>query len=183
MNLVEQQREVEFANIDVEAFVKDVNVDAAQEKAFYDANAAAFKTPEEAKFEYVVLTQDALLAQVAVTPEEVKAQYDSAAKTYRQEEQRQAAHILIAVKPDAQRGGARRGEEDRRRDRGAGEGQSREVRRAREAALAGSRLGAAGRRPRQQPARHDGEGVRRRGVRDEARRDRGPGRRASSAIT
>ena len=101
VNLVEQQREVEYANIDVEAFVKDVKIDAAQEKAFYDANAAAFKTPEEAKFEYVVLTQDAVLAQVSVTPEEVKAQYDSAAKTYRQEEQRQAAHILIAVKPDA----------------------------------------------------------------------------------
>ena len=101
VNLVEQQREVEFSNIDAESFVKDVAVDAAQEKAFYDANAAAFKTPEEAKFEYVVLTQDTLLAQVAVTPEEVRAQYESAAKTYRQEEQRQAAHILIAVTPDA----------------------------------------------------------------------------------
>jgi len=101
VNLVEQQREAEYANIDVDAFVKDVTVDEAQEKAFYDANAAAFRTPEEAKFEYVVLTQDALLAQITVTPEEVKAQYDSAAKTYRQEEQRQAAHILIAVKPDA----------------------------------------------------------------------------------
>ncbi len=63
VSLVEQQREVEFATIDVEPFVKDVTVDAAQEKAFYDANAAAFKTPEEAKFEYVVLTQDTLLAQ------------------------------------------------------------------------------------------------------------------------
>ena len=101
VSLVEQQREVESANVDVEAFAKDVTVDAAQDKAFYDANAAAFKTPEEAKFEYVVLTQDALLAQIGVTPEEVKAQYESAAKTYRQEEQRQAAHILIAVKPDA----------------------------------------------------------------------------------
>ena len=48
-----------------------------------------------------ILTQDALLTQVAVTPEEVQAQYASAAKTYTQEEQRQAAHILIAVKPDA----------------------------------------------------------------------------------
>ena len=101
VNLVEQQREAEYANIDVEAFLKDVSVDEAKEKAFYDANPEAFKTPEEAKFEYVVLNQDALIAQIAVTPEEVKAQYDSAAKTYRQEEQRQAAHILIAVKPDA----------------------------------------------------------------------------------
>ena len=37
VNLVEQQREVAFAKIDVEPFVKDVKVDEAQEKAFYDA--------------------------------------------------------------------------------------------------------------------------------------------------
>jgi len=101
VTLVEQQREIEVADVDVEPFAKDVRIDDAQVKAFYDANAALFRTPEEAKFEYVVLTQDTLLAQVAVTPEEVKAQYASAAKTYTQDEQRQAAHILIAVKPDA----------------------------------------------------------------------------------
>lgn len=101
VNLVEQQREVEVANIDAEPFVKDVKVDDAQVQAFYDANSAAFKTPEEAKFEYVVLTQDALLAQAGVTEEEVKAQYANAARTYTQAEQRQAAHILIAVKADA----------------------------------------------------------------------------------
>jgi peptidyl-prolyl cis-trans isomerase D len=101
VSLVDQQREVEAAYVDADAFVKDAKVDDAQIKAFYDANPAAFRTPEEAKFEYVILTQDALLAQAAVTPDEVNAQYASAAKTYTQEEQRQAAHILIAVKPDA----------------------------------------------------------------------------------
>jgi peptidyl-prolyl cis-trans isomerase D len=101
VNLVEQQREVEIATIDADSFVKDVKIDDAQVKAFYDANAAAFKTPEELKFEYVILTQDALLGQVTVTPEEVKAQYASAEKTYTQEEQRQTAHILMAVKSDA----------------------------------------------------------------------------------
>jgi peptidyl-prolyl cis-trans isomerase D len=101
VNLVEQQREVEVATTDADSFAKDVKVDDAQVKAFYDANPNAFKTPEEVKFEYVVLTQDALLPQVSVTPDEVKAQYASAEKSYTQEEQRQAAHILIAVKPDA----------------------------------------------------------------------------------
>ena len=101
VSLVEQKREVEVANIDAEPYLKDVKVDEAQVKAFYDANGAAFKTPEEAKIEYLILTQDSVLPQIAVTPEEVKAQYASAAKTYTQEEQRQAAHILIAVKPDA----------------------------------------------------------------------------------
>jgi peptidyl-prolyl cis-trans isomerase D len=115
VSLAEQQREVELVNIDAEAFVKDVKVDDAQVKAFYDGNAALFKTPEEAKFEYVILTQDALLAQVVVTPEEMKAQYASAAKTYTQDEQRQAAHILIAVKPDAKdadRAAAKKSAED-----------------------------------------------------------------------
>ncbi len=101
VNLVEQTRDVEVASVDAEPYLKDVKVDDAQVKAFYDANASAFKTPEEAKIEYLILTQDSVLPQIAVTPDEVKAQYASAAKTYTQEEQRQAAHILIAVKPDA----------------------------------------------------------------------------------
>ena len=101
VNLLEQQREVEIASVEADPFAKDVKIDDAAVKAYYDANAAAFSSPEEAKFEYVILSQDTLLAQVNVTPEEVKAQYASAASTYTQEEQRQAAHILIAVKPDA----------------------------------------------------------------------------------
>lgn len=101
VNLVEQRREVLVAVIEADQYAKDVKVDEAQAKAYYDANVAAFNTPEEAKFEYVVLTQDALLAHVAVTPDEVRAQYANAAKTYTQDEQRDAAHILIAVKPDA----------------------------------------------------------------------------------
>jgi hypothetical protein len=104
----------------------------------------------------VVLTQDALLAHVTVTPDEVRAQYANAAKTYTQDEQRDAAHILIAVKPDesdtekaAQEtsGGARR----------AGEGEPGEVRRPRPAVLTGPRLRPARGRAWQQSARHDGQ--------------------------
>ncbi len=101
VTLVEQQREVAVATIDAAAFVKDAKIDDATVKAFYEANQAAFRTPEEAKFEYVVLTPDALLSQVTVTPEEVKAQYANNVKQYTKDEQRDAAHILIAVKPAA----------------------------------------------------------------------------------
>lgn len=115
VSLIEQKREVEVAYVDAEPYLKDVKVDDAQVKAFYDSNAAAFKTPEEVKFEYVILTQESLLQQIAVSPDEIKAQYASAAKTYTQEEQRQASHILIAVKPDAaeaDRAAARKTAED-----------------------------------------------------------------------
>jgi peptidyl-prolyl cis-trans isomerase D len=101
VTLLEQQREVAVANVEAEPFVKEVKVDDAAVKAFYDANTVAFRTPEEVKFEYVVLTPDAMAAQASVTPDEVKKKYEENMKQYTQEEQRQAAHILIAVKPDA----------------------------------------------------------------------------------
>jgi peptidyl-prolyl cis-trans isomerase D len=101
VTLLEQQREVAVATIDAAPFVKDVKIDDAALKAFYDANQVAFRTPEEAKFEYVVLTPDALAADVTVTPDEVKAQYNAQIKQYTREEERQASHILVAVKPDA----------------------------------------------------------------------------------
>ena len=44
--------------------MKDVKVDDAAVKAFYDQNQAAFQTPEQARIEYVLLTLDALAAQV-----------------------------------------------------------------------------------------------------------------------
>lgn len=101
LGLLEQQREVAVATIPAEPFAKDVKVDDAAVKAFYDSNAQAFQTPEQARFEYVVLTPDAVLAQVNVDPAEVKAQYESNRRQYGQDEERAASHILIAAKPDA----------------------------------------------------------------------------------
>ena len=101
LGLVEQRREVAAAAVDPEPFVKNVKVDDAAVKAFYDANAAALQTPEQAKFEYLLLTQDALMAQGALEASEVRAQYDNNIKLYSQGEERDASHILIAVKADA----------------------------------------------------------------------------------
>ena len=101
LGLLEQQREIAVATIPAEPFVKDVKIDDAAVKTFFDSNAQAFQTPEQARFEYVVLTPDAILGQVSVDPAEVKTQYESNLKQYGQEEQRSAAHVLIAVKPDA----------------------------------------------------------------------------------
>ena len=67
-------------SIDAEPFVKDVKVDDAAVKAFYDKNPAAFQTPEQARIEYVMLTQDALLAQATVDAAEVRKQYDANAE-------------------------------------------------------------------------------------------------------
>ncbi|MBK9116218.1 MAG: SurA N-terminal domain-containing protein [Betaproteobacteria bacterium] len=101
LGLLEQRREVELAAVDIDPFLRDVKVDDAQVKDFYDKNPTAFQTPEQARIEYVLLTADALTAQAAVTPDEVRKQYDANVRQYTAPEERAAAHILIPVKPDA----------------------------------------------------------------------------------
>jgi len=99
--LLDQKRDVAVANFDAETNLKNVKVDDAEVRAFYDANQGAFKTPEQVKIETITLSPDALSGQIAVDPKEVRAQYDANVKQYTQPEQRQPSHILIAVKPDA----------------------------------------------------------------------------------
>ena len=101
LGLLDQQREVAVATIAPDAFMKDVKIDDAAVKAFYDANQAAFQVPDEVKIEYVTLTPESLAGQVKVEPDEVQKQYDANVKQYTKPEERQASHILIAVKPDA----------------------------------------------------------------------------------
>ena len=140
---------------------KDVKVDDAAVKAYYDANQAAFQTPEQVKIEYVALTPDALGSQVKVDPAEVRKQYDDNLKQYAKAEERQASHILIAVKPDAnddEKAAAKKKAEDLAAQARANAG---EVRRARQGEFAGSRFGGAGRRSRLLRARRlDGQAVR-----------------------
>jgi peptidyl-prolyl cis-trans isomerase D len=99
--LLDQQRQVAVATVSADAFLKDVKIDDAAVKAFYDANQGVFQVPDEVKIEYLVLTPDSLMGQITVDPAEVKKQYDDNVKQYTKVEERQASHILVAVKPDA----------------------------------------------------------------------------------
>ena len=101
LGLLEQQREVAVALVDAAPFLKDVKVSDADVRAFYDKNTGSFQTPEQARIEYVLLTQEALAARVVVDPAEVRKQFEANAAQYTAEEERSAAHILIPVKPDA----------------------------------------------------------------------------------
>jgi len=101
LSLLEQQREVAVATVDADPYLKDIRIDDAKAKAYYDANQAAFQVPEQVRFDYVTLNQDALTAQASVDAEEVRRAYESNVKQYSTQEERQASHILVAVKPDA----------------------------------------------------------------------------------
>jgi peptidyl-prolyl cis-trans isomerase D len=99
--LLTQQREVAVATVDAAVFARDVKVTDDDVRKFYDQNAAAFQTPEQAKVEYLLLTLPALEGKVSVEPEEVRKAYQERLATYGKAEERKASHILVAVKPDA----------------------------------------------------------------------------------
>ena len=183
LSLLEQQREIAIASVDAEPFAKDVKVDDAAIKAFYDANPGAFQTPEQAKIEFVTLTLDALMAQT--TRRCGRGQGQVRRRQQRLHAGRGAPRVAHPDRGQARRQRCRqgRGEEEGGGARRAGQGEPGEVRRAREGPLAGPRLGGAGRRPRHFRAGQHGQAVRRRGVRGQARRDRRARCRRTSAGT
>jgi peptidyl-prolyl cis-trans isomerase D len=103
IKLSEQTREVSVVNLTPEAYLAKVKVTPEQVKAYYDANAKEFTTPEQARVEYMELSLDALAAKAEAPAEEVKRAYEEGMQRnqWGQPEQREAAHILIAVKPEA----------------------------------------------------------------------------------
>ncbi|HSC23438.1 MAG TPA: SurA N-terminal domain-containing protein [Casimicrobiaceae bacterium] len=99
--LLDQKREVAVASIAAEPFEKSVKVTDDEVKSYYDKNPKVFETPEMARIDYLLLTQDAIAAQVKIDPAEVKQAYEANSKQYTTNEERRASHILIAVKKDA----------------------------------------------------------------------------------
>ena len=97
LGLLDQRREVAIATVEAEPQARDAKIDDAQVKAFYEQNQAALQTPEQARIEYIVLSQDALMAQTVVDPAEVRKQFEANEKQFQATEERSAAHILVAV--------------------------------------------------------------------------------------
>ena len=101
----EQQREISTSTYTSEQFMQQARVSAGDIQAWYSAHKSDYTLPEQARFEYVVLSQDALAGQISVSDAEVKQYYDQNSAKFSEPEQRRASHILIPVQPgdDAQK--------------------------------------------------------------------------------
>lgn len=96
-----QKREIQEAVVAVEPFLSQVKIEPAAVKAYYDANPGEFRTPEQVKAEYLVLSSEQLGALDPPTEDELKAAYASRRAQFVQPEQRRVSHILIPVAADA----------------------------------------------------------------------------------
>lgn len=97
IRLNEQQRIVRVAQISPDLFVKQVKVEDAAVKEYYEKNQKEFQTPERARVEYLIFSVPALLSQVTVDDAEIKKYYEEHQSEFGTPELRKAAHILIAV--------------------------------------------------------------------------------------
>lgn len=92
-----EKRDVQEYRFAPEAFVGQVKLEEDAARKFYDANPKQFEIPEQARAEFLVLSQETIGNQVTVSDAEIKSWYDSHKDRYQQAEERRASHILIKL--------------------------------------------------------------------------------------
>ncbi len=89
-----QQREIQVARFDPADYLSRVNPTQADLEAYYKEHPQQFQAPEQARIEYVVLDQEALMKEMPVNEQDLRTYYEQNAPRL---EERRASHILIAV--------------------------------------------------------------------------------------
>ncbi len=99
-----QGREVQMQRFDPKEFIGKVSPTEAEVLAYYKANEALFRAPEEAQIEYVMLDHAVLGAGIEIKDEDARKFYDdkTTGARFATPEERRASHILIKV--DASKG-------------------------------------------------------------------------------
>jgi peptidyl-prolyl cis-trans isomerase D len=105
-----QRRAVQMQRFEAAAYRDQVKPSDAELEAYYKANEAQFKAPEQADIEYVTLDLSVLGQTVAAGEPELRKAYADAAARFTTPEERRSSHILIAAdkdKPAAERAKAK----------------------------------------------------------------------------
>lgn len=95
-----QRREVQIERFDPAAFRGRVQITEESLQAYHQANAASFRTVEEADIEYVLLDLEALMRDISVSDEDLQRYYEENISRYTRAEERRASHILVAASAD-----------------------------------------------------------------------------------
>ena len=99
--LADQRRKIRVLSFRPDAYLPQVRISDADVKAAYDANRAAYRSPEHAKVQYLVLSLADLAAGISIPEAELRAEYDAHKARWGATGQVRASHILIAVRPGA----------------------------------------------------------------------------------
>lgn len=110
-----EERTVSELVFDAGQFLSGVKLSDDAARKYYDANQQRFQSPEQLKFEYVLLSLDAVVAKTTASEADARKWYEENIKNFEGTEERRASHILIQAAADAkaeQRAAARKKAED-----------------------------------------------------------------------
>lgn len=96
-----QERAIHFARFETKDYLARVNPSAADVQAYYKANEAKFRSPEQARIEYVVLDLEALKKGITVPEDDLRKFYTENQARFTVAEERRARHILVKAEKDA----------------------------------------------------------------------------------
>jgi peptidyl-prolyl cis-trans isomerase D len=96
-----QRREVQLQRFETKDFLAKVNPTDADLEAYFKANEAQFRLPEQAQIDYVVLDLEVLKKGLTVPEEDLRRYYAENANRYTVAEERRASHILIKADKEA----------------------------------------------------------------------------------
>jgi peptidyl-prolyl cis-trans isomerase D len=95
------QIQVAYVAFDPQAFEKDVQVDEAALKEYFEKNKEKYKEPEKRQLVWVAFPLDDYTKDVTVSEEELKAYYEDHPQEFHTEKQVRARHILFRLDEDA----------------------------------------------------------------------------------
>ena len=96
-----QRREIRSQRFNAQDYLAKIKPSEAEIEAFYKANEADFRAPEQANIEYVVLDMSVIKKGIPVPEEDLRKYYSENASRYTAAEERRARHILINAGKDA----------------------------------------------------------------------------------
>lgn len=96
-----EERSVAEWVFDAARYREQVKLSDEAVRKYYDGNQARFQTPEQAKLEYILLSQDEIERQLTLTEADARKWYEENLKSFAGTEERRASHILIQVAQDA----------------------------------------------------------------------------------
>ena len=100
LNLYMEQRVASIATFDIASLADTIVVKDEEIQEFYDSRPDEFLAPESVDFNYLEIDRNAIASTIEIAEDDLLQYYQANGDRFRQDEQRRAAHILLASGDD-----------------------------------------------------------------------------------
>lgn len=99
--LDQQQRALRILVVDADAFADEVVIDTADKQRFFDQHRDRFRSPEQVKIGYLLLDRDSVRDRVSISEDDLRDRYRLVVESEQLDDTREASHILLRLRDDA----------------------------------------------------------------------------------